>query len=350
MRILAIRPRALGDVVLVTPALRALARAGGGAEVEVLTEERYRPLLDGLPEVRRLWTMGRGALATARLMTELRRQSFDLVVDFFGNPRSALIARWCGSRRSAGYDLRGRRGAYQLRVARTLSPGPGEDGRPAREYAAATHVRLAVAAGGVADGLDSRIALPAAAGALAERWLAAAGIRQPERAIGLVPAGTWPAKSWPAGNVGELARRLGSAGREVLLLNGPGEDEIVATVRRHAKDVRVLPPCGVGELTAVIARLGAVVGTDSGPKHVAAALGVPTYSWYGPTHPDTWSPPGVAHAFWWTPLPCRGCDLTHCPHWNCMPALAEADAARRVIEHLERHERATSALRPAARA
>ena len=66
-------------------------------------------------------------------------------------------------------------------------------------------------------------------------------------------------------------------------------------VRRHAGAVRELPPCGVGELMAVIERLAAVVGTDSGPKHLAAALGVPTFTWYGPTHPDTWSPPG-AHA------------------------------------------------------
>jgi ADP-heptose:LPS heptosyltransferase len=350
MRVLAIRPRALGDVVLVTPALRALARSGAGVEVEVLTDARYRPLLDGLPGLSRLWTIERGAIATARLIVALRARRYDRVVDFFCNPRTALITRACGAASTAGYDLRGRRGAYRIRVPRTLSTGAGRDGRPAREYAAATHVRLAVAAGGRADGLEARIALPAGADAIGDRWLAAAGVRHAARAIGLVPAGTWPSKAWPAANVGELARRLGESGREILLLSGPGESETVATVRRHAPDAKVLPPCGVGELATVIARLAAVAGTDSGPKHMAAALGVPTFTWYGPTHPDNWSPPFPAHDFWWSPLPCRGCDLTYCAHWNCMPSLSPPEAARRVLEHVERHERETSALRPAARA
>ena len=348
MRILAIRPRALGDVVLVTPALRALANAAPGTEVEFATEPRYRELIEGLPHVTRIWPVERDAAGTARLVAALRRRGFDLAVDFFGNPRSAQIARGSGARRTAGYDLRGRAWLYDLRVPRALEGGPSPDGRPQREYAAATHVRLAVAAGGRADGLAAGLARPPAAAAEAERILAAAGVRAPARAVGLVAAGTWPTKTWPAANAGFLARALIESGREVLLLSGPGEEAVSATVRRHAPAIRELPACGVGALAAVIARLGAVVGTDSGPKHVAAALGVPTYTWYGPTHPSTWSPAGAAHAHWWTALPCRACDRTSCPHWNCMPGLSVAEAARRVLEHLERHERSAAGLGAAA--
>ncbi|MGH7742250.1 MAG: glycosyltransferase family 9 protein, partial [Candidatus Eiseniibacteriota bacterium] len=125
-------------------------------------------------------------------------------------------------------------------------------------------------------------------------------------------------------------------------------ERLSALVRRHAPAVRELAPCGVGELMGVIARLSAVVGTDSGPKHLAAALGVPTYTWYGPTHPDTWSPPGEMHGAWWTSLPCRACDRTRCPHWNCMPELSVEHAAKRVLDHLERHERSAADLRAAA--
>ena len=348
MRVLAIRPRALGDVVLVTPALRALALGMPGAEIEVLTEERYRALVEPLPGVARVWPMPRSTAATLVTLGSLRGRRFDLVVDFFGNPRTALIARLAGAARTAGYELRGRAAAYQVRVPRTQSWPGGRDGRPRREYAAATHLRLALAVGGRSDGEDARLVVAPAAREAATRLLEAARIRLPERTVGLIAAATWPSKAWPAHDAGALARRLIETGREVLLLAGPGEARISETVRRHAPEVRELPPCGVGELMGVIERLGAVVGTDSGPKHVAAALGVPTFTWYGPTHPDTWSPPGARHGSWWTPLPCRGCDLTRCPHWNCMPALAVEEAARRVLEHLERHERTTADLRPAA--
>jgi ADP-heptose:LPS heptosyltransferase len=78
------------------------------------------------------------------------------------------------------------------------------------------------------------------------------------------------------------------------------------------------------------------VGTDSGPRHLAAALSVPTFAWFGPTHPDTWNPPGDLHGFVRTDLPCRACDRTRCPHWSCMPGLAPDAVSAEVLAHLER--------------
>ncbi|HTK30510.1 MAG TPA: glycosyltransferase family 9 protein [Candidatus Saccharimonadaceae bacterium] len=346
-RLLALRPRALGDVVLITPALRALLAGHPGATLEVVTEPRYAPLLEPLPGVAKIWPLERSVRGTLALIAALRRRRFDLVVDFFGNPRTALIAAWCGAATSVGYALRGRGRAYRRAVPRTALVLDAA-GRPRREHAAATHVRLALAAGGRADGLDPRLAPHSADGARADELLARAGVRAPEETVGLVAAGTWPAKTWPAVNAGRLARLVAEAGRDVLLLAGPGEDDVTDTVRRHAPGVRVLPPCGVAELAAVIARLGAVVGTDSGPIHLAAAFGRPTFAWFGPTDPDTWAPRGDAHAVWRTTLPCRGCDRTRCPHWNCMPELTAEAAATRVLAHLERHGRAAADLRPAA--
>jgi ADP-heptose:LPS heptosyltransferase len=101
--------------------------------------------------------------------------------------------------------------------------------------------------------------------------------------------------------------------------------------------VKVLPPCGLGTLAAVIERLAAVVGTDSGPRHLAAALGVPSFAWFGSSHPQVWNPPGARHGFWWSDLPCHGCGRTICPHWNCLPALDAPLASRLVLDHLARH-------------
>ena len=332
-KILAIRLRALGDVVLVTPALRALQRGHPGASIDVVTDPRYAGILSWVPEVSRVWPLERSTFSAWRLGARLRRERWEWALDFFGNPRSALVARLSGARLRAGFDLRGRRHAYDVRVPRD-APGP----RGGREHASAAHVRLAVAAGGVADGDPAALTPPSGALARGRDLLAAAGVRAPARAIGLVAAGTWSTKTWPVASAAVLARLLTDAAREVLVIAGPGEDAVTATLTRHAPAVRALPPCDVEGLAGAIAHLEAVVGTDSGPRHLAAALGVPTFAWFGPTHPETWQPPGASHAFWRASIPCAGCDRTRCPHWICMPMLAPAEAARLVLEHLDRVE------------
>jgi ADP-heptose:LPS heptosyltransferase len=343
--VLAVRLRALGDVVLVTPALRALAKGHPDAEVHAVTDPRYVPLLEGAPGVAHVWPLERSSAGSLRLIGALRRRRIRAAVDFFGNPRSAVVASRCGAARVHGYALRGRARAYHVTVPRERRPAPDR-----REYAAATHVRLAESVGGVADGLEARLAIGPAARDDATRLLEAAGVREPGRTIALVAAGTWPTKTWPLSHVAVLARRLAAAGHPLLLLSGPGEDAVVRRLAALAPGLAVLPPCGVAALVAVLARLGAVVGTDSGPRHVAAAFGVPTFSWFGPTHPDTWNPPGDRHGFWRTALPCRACDRTACPHWNCLPGLDPRAAARLVLNHLEHHGRDASDLGTPARA
>jgi len=262
----------------------------------------------------------------------LRDERYAWAVDLFGNPRSAQLVALAGATRTAGYELRGRKHAYDVRVP--VEP-PRADGR--REYAAAVHVRLAEAVGGIADGLGCDVALDARARGEGAGLLERAGVRDPSRTVALVAAGTWPTKTWPVSEAAILARELLVAGWEVLLVDGPGEERVRATLRSLVPRLAALPRCDVRGLVASLAPLAALVGTDSGPRHVAAALGLATFAWFGPTHPDTWQPPGERHGFWRTPLPCAGCDRTRCPHWNCMPGLPPTLAAERVLAHLARH-------------
>lgn len=330
---LAIRLRALGDVVLTTPAFASLAAGHPGRALVVATDERYVPLVRGLPFVSEVIGVGRTHAATLDAARAARRLGVTKAVDFFGNSRSALIARGSGARRVYGYDLRGRGRLYDETVPReTRHPGDR------REHASAVHLRLAAAAGGAAVPLSPHVPVSEPARAEAARLLAEAGVTPGARPIGLVAAGTWATKTWPVSHSAVLAARLIEAGHEVLLLDGPGEAQVTRRVRALVSAVRVLPACGLPALVAVIERLRAVVGTDSGPRHLAAALGVPSFAWFGPTHPDTWNPPGEAHGYWRTALPCRGCDRTKCAHWNCLPSLAPDVAAALVLSHLERHE------------
>jgi lipopolysaccharide heptosyltransferase III len=341
--ILAIRLRALGDVVLTTPALRALHRGHPDVPIDVVTDERYAPLLEGLPGVDRVIGLRRRAGGMRAVLAAVRARGYARAVDFFGNPRSALITAASRARETYGYDLRGRRRAYRKRVSRD----PPEGGAR-REYAAASHVRLARAAGGVDDGLDARVRVPDEARERAAGLLREAGVRRPETALGLVGAGTWATKTWPASHAAWLARRLLGSDREVMLLAGPGEEHVTETLRLLAPGLAVLPPCDVPALAAVLERLGGVVGTDSGPRHLAAALGRPTFAWFGPTHPDNWTAPDPSQGVWWTDVPCRGCNRTVCPHWVCLPELHPDRAFELVQEHFERHGRNAADLGSAA--
>ncbi len=332
--IVAIRPRAMGDVVLTTPAFRSLALGAPDADLHVVTDARFAPLVEGLPWVKQVWRVERTDASTRAIVSGLRRLPVRVAVDFFGNTRSAVIARGSGAATVMGYDLRGRRHLYTATVPRELRAAGDH-----REHASAVHLRLARAAGGAETSMVPEVAVSAAAVADAQRVLAEAGVTDPARTVGLVAAGSWATKMWPLSHSVILARRLLANGLGVLVLSGPGEDSVTTRLAALAPGVRVLPPCGVEALAAIIQQLRAVVGTDSGPRHLAAAFAVPSFAWFGPTHPDTWNPPGELHGFWRTELPCRGCDRTVCPHWNCLPALAPEDGARMVLEHLGRHGR-----------
>jgi len=342
--LLAIRPRALGDLVLTTPAFRALKRGHPDARLEVVTEPHFAPLLAAVPEVDRVWALARRGGAMLRALPALRRTRYDVVADFFGNPRSALLTRLCRARTRAGYDLQGRRYAYDVRVPRLPPAGPR------REYAAVSHVRMACAVGGIDDGALPHLVLDEAARRDGRERLAAARIGDPERTVGLVAAGTWGPKTWPLASSALVARGLLAAGYEVLLLCGPGEERVSAALGRMAPGIKLLPPCDVAGLAAVIAHLCAVIGTDSGPRHLAVALSRPTFAWFGPTHPENWTPPDPRHAVWWSDLPCRGCGRTVCPHWNCLPGLEPDHALDLVKRHLDTYARPATDLDSAARA
>src|SRR5262249_54290034 len=135
-RILVLRPRALGDVLLATPALRALKRAYPDAALHVAVDDALLPLLRANPHVDRIWPRPRRRQrrlgAWVPIYTGLARTGFDWAMDFHGSPRTAFLA-WCTrAPLRAGYDLRGRGRWYTLRVPRDTD----RDGRRRPMYSA----------------------------------------------------------------------------------------------------------------------------------------------------------------------------------------------------------------------
>jgi len=328
-RALIIRFSSLGDVVLTLPAARSLKEAFPAAEVVYLTKAAYRPLLEGQPGVDRVVALedaGEGLPALARLCRGLGR--FDLALDLHRTLRSRACLRAVRADRKLSYRkdallrrlwaagwMRGRmEGAQPHVVDRYLEPLRRLGVTPAH-----TVPELHVDPGEVA-----------AAGAR----LAAAGVRDPDRIAVVVPGARWKNKRWPAASFAEVASGLrDAAGLEPVIAGD-------ATDREAAEAVRALVPGGAASLVggtdltglaALLKRARVVIANDSGPAHLAAAVGTPVVALFGPTHEAFgFAPRGPAVRVISRDLPCRPCSVhggTRCPRGRraCLDDIAPAE-------------------------
>ena len=302
-RILIVRLSALGDIVHAVPVLAALRRHDPSVEVDWLVEEAYAPILglvDGLHQqvvVRASERAGppaegvggprflHGPSGYVRAVAFLRRQRYDVALDLQGLIKSAVWARASGARRVVGFareHLREPPAAW-LYHERVTPPHPAHVIH--KNLALAAHLGAAVAP----------VSLPLGSKPSPALATAMQGLLDGARYAVLNPGAGWPNKRWPAERFAAMARELHRwHGLLSLVTWGPAEralaDEIVASSDGAA---RLSPPTSVGELAAVMAGAALVVAGDTGPLHIAAAVGAPVVGLYGPTWPERngpWDP------------------------------------------------------------
>jgi heptosyltransferase-1 len=291
-RVLVVKLSSFGDVVHVTPCLRAIRRACPGAEILVAVDGTWAPALrpdphiDGViaadPRRRRFlpsWIDARRRLARHR------GPRFDLAVDFQGLSRSAAWIYASGARWRTGRG--GRRPGWQL----SITP---DSKRHAVHVCAevAEHIGIAV------PDLEPRLFSSAAADQAIESALDAVGA--PRSGFVLVnPFGRWRSKIWPAERWAALIRRLRvEVGAAVVVAGGPDEER--AAQRLLALLAPAPPPSLAGktslaEAICLYRRAALVVSGDSGPAHAAAAVGTPVVALFGPTWPERNGPWGKSH-------------------------------------------------------
>jgi len=313
-RILLSRMRFIGDVVLTTPVIRSVRAACPGAWIAYMGERQAVSLLGQNPFLDEIipYDYDRpGLLEQARVGLLLRRRRFDLAVDMFGNPRSALLTFLSGARVRVGPDKRERGRFYTIRVA--------DDGSP--KTAVEFHNRYIAAAGipPVSSTPELFLAPDERRDAASYiRWACGDG-RAPEAGrplVGIHAGATWPAKRWLPERFAELADTLRSRlGAKVILTAGPGDADAVAAVDRHAVSApSVLNVLPLRQLAGVISCCNVFISNDAGPMHIAAALGVPTVGLFGPGEESIWFPYDRAqgHTALRRDVPCHPCHLDLC--------------------------------------
>lgn len=303
-RLLIVRLGSMGDIIHTLPAATALRRAFPEASIGWMVEERWAELLCTLPEPRsgprsprrplvdRVHTVNTKAWRESLLSTqtweqiaaglsELRAQRYDVVVDFQGAVRSALLARWSGAPVAYG-------------VA-----------QPRENVASMFYTRQVIARGGHI--VEQNLSL---AEAVARCRLKMLKIDFPhdqavekqcgdrlQRNFGdfalLNPGAGWAAKQWPAQRYGQVARRLAEEGVKSLINFGPGEDPLMRAVESASEGTAQGIACSLTELIALTRRARIFIGGDTGPMHLAAALGIPVVAIFGPTNPARNGPFGT---------------------------------------------------------
>src|SRR6266542_4097790 len=326
MRILLVRLRLIGDVVLTTPAIRAVRETYPDAQISYLVEPLAAPIVQRNPHLDEVIV---AAAPTApwrfwkdvRLGLALRRRHFDLAIDFHGGPRSSWFAWASGAPRRIGYEVVGRSWLYTIRVARPRALrarhtvdnqwdllDPLGIPRPEPE----TH--------------PTELPRDAAAADAVDRWLRNADVGPVHRLIVVHVGARIRFRRWPPERFAETIAAIAQADSRTrfAVIAGPDEDT-ACTVVRLGRDR--LPQSARGavldarswtleEVHALAARAALYIGCDTGPLHIAGTTTVPIVGLYGPTLPETWAP--------WRPagpltiplqvsdLPCRPCDQRVC--------------------------------------
>lgn len=271
-RILVIRLRRFGDLLLITPTLRAIRTTYPEARLEVLVSAGFHQVLVGNPHLDALLVLEPGGAGWRRMVRRCYRGGYDAVLDLQSSSRSLFFALATRAPVRVGWQKRGVRDwAYNRLV-------PGWD---APLYVARNNLRLA-ASFGVSAPADLRLELAVSATdrARAAALLDAAGVSPERPLVALSVVANMPHKRWPAERYAALADRLVQThGAQLILTSGAGEVDQVRAVVTQMQQRPALWNYGrttIQELGALYERCDLWIGNDGGPKHVASAVGCPT--------------------------------------------------------------------------
>lgn len=276
-RLLIVRLSSLGDLVHALPVVPALSAAFPGAQLDWVVDSRWSPfikLVQGISEVIPLQSSVSGYL---RCMERVRRKHYSCAIDFQGIYRSAMLPWVAGARRRIGRDRdsareRGAARFYTDRIA------------PSGQHVAEMSMSLAVRAGAQRPlAMQFPIKVPAEEIKQVRERLSR---ERAENYIVLSPGGGWKSKCWPAERFGALCAQVWQRNGMRSVINlAPGEEQLGKEVVASSFPAKPIVYCAaLPELVALLSQALLVVGADTGPLHLAAALGTRVVALFGPTN------------------------------------------------------------------
>lgn len=286
-KILGIGIRQIGDLLMATPSLRLLHQRHPAAQIDFIVDSKAGRVMEGNPDVSRLLILPEDSdwSGMAAFYLKLRRERYDWVVDFMGGPRSAMLTRATGAPVRVGRTHKGKRWAYTHTIAEP----------PPQPYSALIKLSLLAAIGVDTHGASIRPVMGVSA--QDREWAAKALPFLEAPVIAVAPASKAAHKTWPADSFARAMEQV-AAQRDVrfVFLFGPGEEGAAKAVREAAGcGERILPDpprSTLAQTAALMERCALYLGNDSGLRHMAVAVGLPTIGIFGRINPVDWTPPG----------------------------------------------------------
>ena len=315
-KILVIKLRYIGDVLLATPTLRAIKAAWSDVRVTMMVNRGTEDVLSGNPDLDEILALDKGSLAAqSRLIAGLRHRRFDTVIDLTDGDRSALLSWISGAPVRIGFNDEHRwRGRCYTEV---VQPVPGVQHRIDRDLEALKPLSIQ------AGSKDLQLRVTPEEANSADQLLDQLGIQRSQSIVILQPGARYWFKAWPPERFAELADRLTSQYGCQVLIGGSDQDiELAQQIRQMAKSSSVIMAgrTTIKQFAAIAKKSSLFVGSDSGAMHIAAAVGTPVVALFGPSSPREWGPRGGPVEVLYKELDCRSCFHPTCTRGeeNCM--------------------------------
>jgi ADP-heptose:LPS heptosyltransferase len=277
-RFLVLRLGSLGDIVHTFPAAAGLRESFPKAEITWLTHPRWSTLIRSSSLASQVWTVeSRSFTSLVGTIRRLRQAHWDAAIDYQGLWKTAALPFWGGIKRRIGFSSQTIR---EFAVPLLYS----DHVRCTTTHIADQNGELSLRAGARRGVSVFALRVPSADGKAVASYLRDSGI---DRYIVLSPGGGWRSKCWPTDRFGALCLRIRqSLGLRCIVNYGPGEGDLASAVRATSGDAGpLLYNAELGQLMALLRNALCIVGGDTGPLHLAIALGTPAVALFGPTDP-----------------------------------------------------------------
>jgi heptosyltransferase-3 len=319
-RVLVVKLRHLGDVLLTSPVFTVLKNHAPQLEIDALVYRDTEPMLSGHPAIANLFTIDRGwkqedwttqVAHEWRLLRSLRARHYDLIVHLTENPRGAVLSLLLKPPYSVARDYPAKRGRLWRNSFTHLYQSPE------KRHTVEMHLDALRRIGIQPRPEERRLVLTT--GAEAERSVRELQARHrlaPGGFIHLHPTSRWMFKSWTTEKNAALITALQEAGEPVVLTAAPSEPELQFAARITARlkkpVVDLSGKLNLKQLAALTAQAKCFVGMDSVPMHIAAAVQTPTVVLFGPSGEFEWGPWQVKSRVITSNHPCRPCGQDGC--------------------------------------